>query len=66
MVTSRCSNCELRIFLDPEDLNRTKEKGHRVSSTVEEDTPKLTGTQYFSTFDVNKRLLGSKTLKVHF
>lgn len=51
MVVSMKSNGQLRICLDPKDLNKAIKRCHHKTPTVEEITYKLAGAQYFSKLD---------------
>ena len=51
LVYRRKPNGQLRICLDPKDLNRAILRDHHVTPTLEEILPKLTGAKYFSIVD---------------
>ena len=51
LVYRRKSNGQLRICLDPKDLNKAIRREHHVIPTLEEILPKLTGARYFSIVD---------------
>ena len=51
LAYSRKSNGQLRICLDPKDLNNSIRRGHHHTPTLEEITHKLSGATVFSKMD---------------
>ena len=51
LVYRRKPNGQLRICLDPKDLNRAIQREHHTVPTLEEILPKLAGAKYFSIVD---------------
>ena len=51
LVYRRKPNGQLRICLDPKDLNRAIQREHHTIPTLEEILPKLAGAKYFSIVD---------------
>ena len=51
LVYSRKPNGQLRIRLDPKDLNNAIRREHHVIPTLEEILPKLAGAKFFSIVD---------------
>ena len=51
LVYRRKPNGQLRICLDPKDLNRAIRMEHHVIPSLDEILPKLTGAKYFSIVD---------------
>ena len=51
LVYRRKANGQLRICLDPKDLNKAIRRDHHVTPTLEEILPKFNGAKYFSILD---------------